>query len=608
MDETLDDLAAEFLAEHESARVAEEKAAITQARAMDLAELERQCDRAAAEEVTRLGVVLDDLARAAVAEEELSEGIRRAWRRLSGTMASTFGGGIEAWEELFTVLSEGQAKGLLPWGVVAGGHHGGGDKALHALQRSRGLRHSAFDATERPGPNHGIHWLPYADRDQRYEASTPTEQAAMRARSQRVASSPPTVDDPEVAIAWFSLVAGVIPIAIDESVVVPFGSLTEQSKVRWDETASKPDAGARSLGEACRHNATHVLERTRWVNPLQPPPVFPRPSDAAVLRWWYRQATVAMATIMRVAPSEEHPEISVEWAERVDGVVELLDEAALFWLPPGQAASYLSSNPLDEQDRAELRMPYGRTLVVPAEGIEIPPSAFRREGPPEGGDASELRRVLAALDDAAADAATKRVRRPSDVSGERRTAYIDDVLPVRGAVLEAVLIEADRSGTRTDRIVWCAAVPSRSGESVLTRFAVPALASESAWLDVVDQLAAVTAWGDWIEAGESEEQGARPHDDNGRGPLAPPSGTLRVLDVSRHESDSDPSEPTGRKVAPHTRRGHWRRQHTGPGGEIIKRVRIAPTVVNASRGLLAPRVYRLPTPEDGTSTGPLPQP
>ena len=44
-------------------------------------------------------------------------------------------------------------------------------------------------------------------------------------------------------------------------------------------------------------------------------------------------------------------------------------------------------------------------------------------------------------------------------------------------------------------------------------------------------------------------------------------------------------------------RGHWRRQRHGPGKVEVKRVRIAPALVNAARGPLAPRVYRLPSAE-----------
>lgn len=44
------------------------------------------------------------------------------------------------------------------------------------------------------------------------------------------------------------------------------------------------------------------------------------------------------------------------------------------------------------------------------------------------------------------------------------------------------------------------------------------------------------------------------------------------------------------------RRGHWRRQRHGAGRSLTKMVRVAPTVVGATRAVdIAPRVYTLPT-------------
>src|SRR4051794_12033515 len=65
-------------------------------------------------------------------------------------------------------------------------------------------------------------------------------------------------------------------------------------------------------------------------------------------------------------------------------------------------------------------------------------------------------------------------------------------------------------------------------------------------------------------------------------------------------SAGDPTSRTGR-VRPHRRRGHWRRQHHGPGNQLLKWVRIAPTIVNAHAGPLSPQIYRLPRPADARS-------
>lgn len=50
-----------------------------------------------------------------------------------------------------------------------------------------------------------------------------------------------------------------------------------------------------------------------------------------------------------------------------------------------------------------------------------------------------------------------------------------------------------------------------------------------------------------------------------------------------------------REVAPHARRGHWRRQRFGVVRRQVKRIRIAPVVVNAAKGPAGHRVYTVKT-------------
>lgn len=44
------------------------------------------------------------------------------------------------------------------------------------------------------------------------------------------------------------------------------------------------------------------------------------------------------------------------------------------------------------------------------------------------------------------------------------------------------------------------------------------------------------------------------------------------------------SEDGGRKLATHFRRGHFRGQHYGPDRALLKRIFVAPVVVNADAG------------------------
>lgn len=331
-----------------------------------------------------------------------------------------------------------------------------------------------------------------------------------------------------------------------------------------------------------------------------------------MIRWWYRQAALASQVLVEEFPMRAGtPEGARDIALMAD-CVELLDGAALYWLPPGQVASYLASQPLTPEDREDLRLPYGRTLVIPAEPIvlnpsDVPPAtsaAITEEVSDDASSAHDLIMEMARAAAHASEVATSRAQTPRGARGPAATVYLGDALRQRGCLIEGVLLEADRAGHRTDRIVWCMALPTGDDAAVFGRVAIPTLASRSAWRDVLDQLAAVAAWGDWVEVADEDDE---PPNDGAEGgkpkkktaTVSPMS--IRVLDVGRAESESSSAVPTGRKVAPHTRRGHWRRQHTGPGGEVIKRVRIAPTVVNASLGPLAPRVYRLPAPVAGDS-------
>ena len=65
--------------------------------------------------------------------------------------------------------------------------------------------------------------------------------------------------------------------------------------------------------------------------------------------------------------------------------------------------------------------------------------------------------------------------------------------------------------------------------------------------------------------------------------------------MARTNRSASTGESTGKTVAPHVRRGHWRRQRYGERNTQIRRIRIAPLLVNAHRGDVANQVYRLPT-------------
>ena len=118
----------------------------------------------------------------------------------------------------------------------------------------------------------------------------------------------------------------------------------------------------------------------------------------------------------------------------------------------------------------------------------------------------------------------------------------------------------------------------------------------------------MAAWADWHRPGHSrsaEEQREEPGGSD-TGAARKREDTVHVLNVTAttpvEEQPAAKGEPTGRTTAPHRRRGHWRRQHFGPGRTQTRRVRIAPVMVNAGRlGADRPQIYRLPAPKEAES-------
>jgi hypothetical protein len=178
-----------------------------------------------------------------------------------------------------------------------------------------------------------------------------------------------------------------------------------------------------------------------------------------------------------------------------------------------------------------------------------------------------------------------------------------DAIASRGAHIEAVLLLADGHGHLDDLFAWCVAIPSATAGGVLGRWVIPASRHDTRYANLVANAAAVAAWADWHRPGHSRTVDVQGADVAGGGAGAgrKREDTVHVLNVTATTPDepqlSAKGEPTGRTTAPHRRRGHWRRQHYGPGRTETRRIRIAPVMVNAGRlGADRPQIYRLPTP------------
>lgn len=390
------------------------------------------------------------------------------------------------------------------------------------------------------------------------------------------------------------------------------GAVTgDESLIAWASGAGALPLRSLDAQEAARRASAVVQSAGRMRTATAPLPRFPRPGDAVALRHWYGAVAAGenvWATERRLpetaVPGDEATWVSEpELAGALDGLLHRLRTAVPYWLPAGQTWGYLDSEPLSAEDVEEIRMPFGAVIVVPAD-----PPVLEPYGQPVLSDAAER---LARLDRSFVVAHGRDVSmRERWAAASRHGLSVGDALALRPARVEAVLLFADAAGKLVDPMAWCLAMPNADGTGILGRCVVPAARSRSIYHAEVEQLAAVVSWGHWhapadhlaLDDDLTEKQVAEIAQtaefkrSEARGGVA----GVRVLDAtSMKAADSASSEPTGRSVAPHLRRGHWRRQRFGPGRAEVKRIRIAPAVVNAQRGPLHAQVYRLRAPVEG---------
>ncbi len=175
-----------------------------------------------------------------------------------------------------------------------------------------------------------------------------------------------------------------------------------------------------------------------------------------------------------------------------------------------------------------------------------------------------------------------------------------DLIAARGALIEGVLLLSDYEGIPNGRVAWCIAVPARTG--VLGRWALPAHRDRTAYADQIDTLLAVAAWADWHEPGDPETT-TTSHRRSAALQHAAAAGKVHVLNATRTASVAARTNPTGRTVTAHIRRGHWRRQHVGVGRSQIRMVRVSPAIVGAGNRPLSTPIYRLPANPAGRESG-----
>lgn len=524
------------------------------------------------------------------AARQLDEAVRelaRHWSRIADWGWETFGP-----ESFYAILSGNRA--YLSDGVVSTRLN---YDQTEAIQRARGIRKDAaldFTADQKMALAKASAYatgtvLP----DDVTDVDGPEWDAYMTAVEEDTAAviafkSPPpwlnvTADDvhPVSQMLGANPVGAVVTVDAPETVPTVTELSTGSAALRDAATAAGAPMVADAFIGTLQHNVT-AASRSQIPSLVAGGSPYPSPADAASLQAWYAVSATGAWGRHRNA---------------TNGRIAVAAAAAVpFWLPPGHTMAYLDSEPLSGEDIEDMRMPFAQVVVTFAEPARLPAidTGVLREDPrmrwidhlvgtgkglPEGRDM-----IIGA---------TNNFQLPLPT--------LWDAIAARGAHIEAVLLLADAHGHLDDLFGWCVAIPSQTAGAVLGRWVIPAARSLTSYANLVANAAAVAAWADWHLPGHTRAKNEHEPSEPGAGVRKHAEDTVHVLNVTA-TTPVDPQltakgEPTGRTTAPHRRRGHWRRQHFGPGRTQTRRVRIAPVMVNAGRlGADRPQIYRLPAP------------
>jgi hypothetical protein len=336
-----------------------------------------------------------------------------------------------------------------------------------------------------------------------------------------------------------------------------------------------PWDGAETLLPLWRRGRDIIRETLRLPTPLHPSPRHPSPADAVALRHWYSLAAAgAWARADGTDAARGYGEAAIA-----------LSSAANFWMPPGQVHGYLDSDPISADDRDHIRMAYPNVLLELGNPIILNPQPGAAE-----------------VDTEFLEKATVDLLRSKNLSNSRtwllntmtrvNAVNVLDLIAARGARIEGVLLLADDQGVASGRIAWCLAVPARAG--MLGRWTLPAHRDHTIYAEQIDALMAVAAWADWHEPADPAIATSS-HRRSAALQRAAAGGRVHVLSAARTSSAVARARPTGRTVAAHIRRGHWRRQPVGAGRAEIRMLRVSPAIIGAANLPKSAPVYRLPT-------------
>jgi hypothetical protein len=607
-----------------------------------LAQARHDRDAAVAGEVARLQAEIDVLTTLHAESQVFEQRIDKEWARTSDAVVELLGGGIEGFEGLMRI---GFTGGRINDGPAGNQRFGG--LGIERLQRAQGVRRHAT-AAEDANPRYlrpalrrrhqrALEDLLGTDTDLPDTASEDerVRLAELDARLGRLAHARIGDVDADTIHAfhpmqWLDAVprgehratallgavhpastTGTPAVAVPNPAPPPTADL--HATGRQGLAAADPEDLIVGWHQALHRSAAITLASGRVRDSWAEPPRYPRPGDSVAFKHWYTLAALGHWSRLHDLTSTalEPDTLAAARAELPPAatVAVGMTAAVPFWLPPGQTAAYVDSEPLTEADLADVRLPFPQVLLTLADPIQLP----ALPGTPADDDRDH---ALTQLDRAVlAHRKLKDTPHPfhrmlqesADGKVWTGTPGLAGAIAARGAIVEAVLLLGDALGVPDDLFGWCLAVPAATG-GMLGRWVLPARRSHSVFASQIMNLAAVTAWADWhspdreldlphdltdkrLQSVLSSAEFTRLEERGG-------AGGVRVLNVKRTTGSGDATDAVPRTVAPHVRRGHWRRQRYGPQRQQVKRVRIAAALVNAGRADMAPRVYRLPIPDN----------
>lgn len=556
----------------------------------DLAEAIAARDAACAPQLARIASDRDVIRAATRQLTDLTRDIARHWQKVSEWGWTEFGP-----ETYYAILSGKRA--FVTEGVASRRLK---SAATEAIQRARGVRtESALDftaqqkmalgmavaaatGTELPDDVtavDGPEWDAYIEQVQ-------ADSAAVIAFK----SPPPWLDIAAMDTHPISQLLGASSAVAEVTVNAPdaLPNVVELSTGTAALREAVAAAGAHSVAEAYIDTLQH---RVTQANQSQIPTMvassaaYPAPADAAAMQAWYAASAMGAWARHRTTANAQ---VAVAAAAAVP-----------FWLPPGHTIAYLDSDPLSGEDIEDIRLPFAQVLVAFAEPPRLPAI---NPGPLADDPRMKWIDYIVGSGEGLPGVKDMIIGGTDEFQSPLPTLW--DVIAARGAHVEAVLLLADAHGRLEDLFAWCVMIPSHTAGGALGRWVIAASRRATRYSSLIANAAAVAAWADWHRPGQARGLDEQDVTAGGEAPRQQrrPEDTVHVLNVTAttpvDPQSSAAGEPTGRTTAPHRRRGHWRRQHFGPGRTQTRRIRIAPVMVNAGRlGADRPQIYRLPTPK-----------